>query len=359
MNRPLTAHLSISNLHHNLDIIKAQAPQAQIIAMVKANAYGHGLIETATHLQSHVALLGVACLDEALILRNNGITTPILLIEGIFSATELTIAATHNCHVVFHNHSQLDWLKTTRLSGPIAAWLKINTGMNRLGFAPSEADAHYKTLKESGQTQGPVRLMSHMACADEGNHPLNHKQTEVFGHLTRTIQTDYSLCNSAALFTFPAHQYHYVRPGIALYGASPFTHTSAADLGLKPVMTLKSQIIATHIANPNNTLGYGATHTCHNDTPIGLIAAGYGDGYPRSLKPGAHVLINKVSCPIIGRVSMDMMAIDLTNCPTVCVGENVILWGYGLPVEDISAHTNRINYDLLTSIQERVRRHWH
>jgi alanine racemase len=365
MSRSALAVLSTENLLHNLKVIKAKAPQAKIIAMVKANAYGHGLRSVSARLAPHVDILGVASIDEAMALRQIGVQIPILLIEGVFEPHELQVAATQGFEVVFHEKTQLKYLSTLSASSPpLTAWLKVDTGMGRLGFALPEAPEMYKLLSSSQHVRQPIRVLSHFACADEPEHPLNSKQMALFNTFVQNMATDnipLSLANSAAIFQFSAAHHQFVRPGIALYGASPFANTigvTAADLNLKPVMTLKTQIIAIRQMAKGSPLGYGARYICPEDMPVGVIAFGYGDGYPRTAKDNTPILVNQTRCGLIGRVSMDMITVDLRLCPNAKVGDPVVLWGDGLPVETVAEYTEQICYDLLTGVQNRVKFHW-
>ena len=358
MGRAALATLSTQNLLHNLAVIKQQAPRAKIIAMIKANAYGHGLRSTGLRLEPHVASLGVASIDEAQALRKVGIKIPITLMEGVFEPQELTIAAQENFHVVFHDGVQLQWIEEIDLSSPIFAWLKIDTGMGRLGFSPEAATLAYEKLSRNKNIQQPVGIMSHFACADEKAHSLNQYQIDQFRSFIADKPGAKSLSNSAGIFFFDEVQYDFVRPGLALYGVSPLQNKTAGELGLKPVMTLKTQLMAVRKAAKNSSIGYGARYICPEDMPIGVIALGYGDGYPRSIKDGAPVLINGIRCPIIGRVSMDMITIDLRPHPQAKVHDQVILWGEGLPIEDVAQYTNQCVYDMLTAVQARVKFVW-
>lgn len=359
MARTALAILSTENLLHNLAVIKEQARGSSIIAMVKANAYGHGLRSVSLRLQDHVASLGVASIDEALALRKVGIKIPITLMEGVFDADELLVASCEGFHVVFHETTQIKWLESSAsFPLPLRTWLKIDTGMGRLGFSPEDAITAYQRLKSNSQIAQPIGLMSHFACADQLDHPLNREQIACFQMVTQHVLGPKSLCNSAALFSLKEHHYDVVRPGIALYGISPFSAISAADLQLKPVMTLQTRLISIRIARKNSTLGYGARFVCPEDMPVGVIAIGYGDGYPRSAQDGTPILVNGRRCSLIGRVSMDMITIDLRNYPTAKVNDEVVLWGNGLPLEEVTPYTANSAYDILTSVQSRVRFLW-
>ncbi len=358
MSRAALAILSTENLLHNLQIIKSHAPKSRIIAMIKANAYGHGLRSTALRLAKHVHSLGVASIDEALALRRVGIKIPITLMEGVFEADELLIAACENFQVVFHDQTQLQWLAKISLPLPLTAWLKIDTGMGRLGFTLDQATHAYEQLSSHPQIQQPIGLMSHFACADEVEHRLNQVQIDSFAQFIQNKTGPKSLCNSAAIFAFAGQHYEVIRPGIALYGISPFMNVSATALGLKPVMTLQTRLIAIKRIQKNETIGYGARFTCPDDMLIGVIAMGYGDGYPRTAQDGTPVLVNGVRCQLVGRISMDMMTVDLQAYPKAQVNDPVVLWGDGLAVEDVARYTNQSPYDMLTAVQSRVKFHW-
>lgn len=358
MSRSAVAILSTPHLLHNVAVIRKAAPHSKLIAMVKANAYGHGLRSVSLRLEGHVDMLGVASIDEALALKKINIQTPILLAEGVFEAHELEIAMREKFHVVFHEKTQLDWLDQTSLKEPIDAWLKIDTGMGRLGFSLEDAKKVYPFLKEHPKVK-TLQVMSHFACADTPEHPLNRIQINRFdSFLKATKAKNVSFCNSAALFAFPEWQQDYVRPGIALYGGAPFAEEPALSLGLKPVMTLKTKLISIKHLKRGDTIGYGAHYSCVEDMPIGVVAFGYGDGYPRAAENGTPVLVGGKRCALAGRVSMDMMTVDLRNYPEALVGDEVILWGEGLPVEDVARYTPHISYDLLAGIQNRVRFEW-
>lgn len=358
MSRSAIAILSTENLLHNFKVIREKVKPAKIIAMVKANAYGHGLRSVALRLAQQADILGVASIDEALALRQSGVQTPIMLAEGVFDRSELITASTERFHVVFHNDTQLEWLEKSQCPLPLQAWLKINTGMGRLGFAMDHALARYERLYKNPQVEKPVRLLSHFACADQKNHPLNKEQLDNFQQFTQKISTEYSLCNSAALFHFPDVHYDYVRPGLSLYGVSPIPGVTAESLGLKPVMTLQTSLISVQTYDEGTPIGYGARYRCPERMPIGVVAFGYGDGYPITVRDGAPLLVNNVECPLVGRISMDMLTVDLRNCPTAQVGDPVILWGNGLPIERVVAYTQNIPWDMLTGVQHRVKFLW-
>jgi alanine racemase len=362
MSRTAVAILSTENLLHNLNVIKSKAPRSKVIAMVKANAYGHGLRSVSTRLEKHVDMLGVASIDEALALRKVGVEIPIILAEGVFEPNELLIASTEGFHVVFHEEIQLQWLSNLSCPLPINAWLKVDTGMGRLGFDIKDASKYFDQLSQSRQIAKPIRIMSHLACADEPSSLLNQQQIHAFQKLIQQISekghSEFSLCNSAGVFEYPESHYHFIRPGIALYGASPINGKTAAELNLKPVMTLQTSLIARKQVSKGSSIGYGSRFTCPSDLTVGIIAFGYGDGYPRTTRDGAPILVNNTKCKLIGRVSMDMTAVDLSACPDAKVGDPVILWGNDLPIEEVAQYTDNVSYDLLTGVQNRVKFHW-
>jgi alanine racemase len=358
MGRSAIAILSTENLLHNLRVLKQRAGSAKVIAMVKANAYGHGIRSVALRLEGHADLLGVASIDEALILRQVGVGTPIILMQGVFERGELPVAAEHDFHVVFNNAAQLKWLGDLSLSRPLTAWIKINTGMGRLGFKMEDARCAYEMLFEDKNTLKPIKIMSHFACADEIDHPLNQMQIQNFKEFSANIQTELSLANSAAIFNFPQYSFDYVRPGIALYGVSPIKSKLAADYGLKPVMLLRTNLVSVQYLPKGSTVGYMASYTCPQDMFVGIAALGYGDGYPISAKTGTPVIVNDARCSLIGRISMDMMAVDLTNCPNAKLYDSVTLWGDNLPIEEVAKHTADITWSMLTGVQHRVKFTW-
>jgi alanine racemase len=358
MSRTAIAILSTENLLHNIRVIKNKTHNSKIIAMVKANAYGHGLRSVSLRIAKHVDMLGVASIDEAMALRKININTPILLAEGVFEQSELLLAAVEGFHVVFHEDIQLRWLDNLSSSLPINAWLKVNTGMGRLGFDVDKAKQAYDKLYNNPQVARPIRIMSHLACADEIDHPLNHKQLSQFKHIIKGMDSEYSICNSAGIWNYKDHHYHFVRPGIAIYGASPLNGVSASSLDLKPVMTLQTSLIGVRNMKKGESIGYGARYVCPEDMLVGVIAFGYGDGYPRTAKDGTPILVNNKKCQLIGRISMDIITVDLRNCKDAKFGDPVILWGEKLPIEEVASFTENISYDLLTGVQNRVKFYW-
>lgn len=358
MGRATLAILSTENLLHNLAVLAKASKGKKIMAMIKANAYGHGLRSVAKRVSKHVDSLGVASIDEALAIRKVGVNTAITLVEGVFEPSELLIASAERFHVVFHNEEQLNWLEKSSLPLPLKAWMKIDSGMGRLGFSLDQAASAHKRLSQANQIVQPIGIMSHFACADHMNHPLNQKQMEAFHQFAGNLPGLKSFSNSPALFNFPSAHYDIVRPGLALYGISPIQGKTAEDLGLLPVMTLQTQLISIRSMKKGSSIGYGSHFICQEDMLIGIAAMGYGDGYPRTASNGTPLLVNNVKCQLVGRVSMDMLAIDLSACPHAKVGDPVTLWGSKLPIEEVAPFTSQIPYDLVTGVQQRVKFHW-
>lgn len=358
MARVATATLSTENLLHNLEIIKKQAQNREVIAMIKANAYGHGLRSVAMRLDGKVSSFGVASIDEALALKKVNVKAPITLMSGAFEPDDLVIASEQNFHLIFHEEQQLQWLKSVKLVNPIKIWLKIDTGMGRLGFSPEEAKKAYNILSNNPQVIQPIGIISHLACAEEKDHPLNKTQFKIFREFTKELPGPKSIANSATIFNFENDLYDVVRPGLSLYGISPLPHKSSSSLNLKPVMTLQTKLVKVSNFKKYTAIGYGARFSCPEDMPVGVIAMGYGDGYPRTAKDGTPVLVNNKKCQIVGRVSMDMATIDLRNCPDAKVGDPVTLWGEKLPIEEVAKHTDHIPYDLICGVQQRVKFYW-
>ncbi len=362
MFRPIHAYIDQAALAHNLSITRQHAPNTRIMAVIKANAYGHGFIHTA-HALRHADGFALLELEAAIDLRNAGYNHPILLLEGFFSMRELVLFEKYRLSAVIHHDEQVEMLHRCRHRG-LNVFLKINTGMHRLGF-PAE---HFSTVFEKlsrNPAVANITVMSHFATADEVKDNDNFKQQlHLFNHITRIntlsphIQNSghrHSLANSAAIIRYPETHRDWARPGLMLYGASPFTDQSAADLGLKPAMMLTSRIIAIQHLKKGDKVGYGCTFQTDKPMRIGIVACGYADGYPRHAPTGTPVLINNRKCRLIGRVSMDMLAVDITEDADIQINSPVILWGQGLPVEEIAHYSGTISYELLCAVSKRVK----
>lgn len=354
MSRPTQITIHSDALRHNLKQIRSIAPQSAVLAMVKSNAYGHGLTRIGLALPDAEAL-GVACLEEGNQLRHAGVKNPIVLMEGLFRPDELEQAVTGKFTIIVHHIAQVEMLEKNLGVEPISVWLKIDTGMHRLGFAPNEVENIFKRLMNCGAVKKPIGLMTHFAESDSKDPTSTQKQIDLFKTTTKNLSGPRSYANSAGILAWPSAHGDWVRPGIMLYGASPFSNTQGSDYGLKPVMSFTSEIIAIHHLKKGERVGYGGTWTCPEDMRVGVVAMGYGDGYPWHAKNGTPMLVNGERCPLIGRVAMDMINVDLRTQPNTQVGGSVMLWGPELPVEIVAAHSNTISYELLTRITQRVR----
>lgn len=349
--------LSQSALAHNLQRVKQLTPQSLVVSMVKANAYGHGVAFALQALQQ-TDLFGVACIQEARQLRTLGCQHPIALIEGVFNLEEWFEASAQGFECVIHHKEQIDWA----LANPdvyqqkkLKLWLKVNTGMNRLGLIPDDARVAAQQLRKAGFE---LVLTMHFANADEPSHPLNQQQVDTFLQLKQQLDPiQASCCNSAAIFNWPQLHFDYVRPGIMLYGSSPFDDQTAQALNLKPVMQFESNLIAIHQIDAGQSVGYGSRFITTRPTCLGIVAAGYGDGYPRVVNEKTYVSINHQAAPIIGRVSMDMLAVDLTDLSAdIQINSPVILWGDNPSVDFIAQQNNTIGYELLCRLTNRPQR---
>jgi len=324
------------------------------MAVVKANGYGHGLVWTAKTLHDANAF-GVASVEDGAILRDAGIQQPICLLEGFFHPDELPALERHQLSSVVHHNSQLWDLEHAGKIEPIDVWVKVDTGMHRLGFPAEALPEVFKRLKVC-MAAGRVRVMSHFPTADNRFDTATPYQINQLQEMTQNLNVERSIANSAGIVNWPSSHFEWVRPGIMLYGVSPVTGTSAAELDLKPVMTLVSELIAINPRRKGEAIGYGGDWICPEDMPVGVVAIGYGDGYPRHAPPGTPVLVNGTRVPIVGRVSMDMVTVDLRSLPDAKVGDPVVLWGAGLPVEEIASLSGTIGYELLCCVTARVPR---
>jgi alanine racemase len=349
MPRPIHAHIDLDALKNNLRTAQ-RLTSSRIMAVIKANAYGHGLLPVAGALAEAE---GVALLDvhDAAQLREAGSRQTILLLEGFFSLEDLQLIAEYDLATVIHNEQQLASLDAYPRRGTLQVWLKINSGMNRLGFFPEEIPAVMERLKSHPAVRN-VTLMTHFSHADEAAGVVT--QLDRFNKLASGYHTARSMANSAAFLRYPATHGDWVRPGIMLYGASPFADTSAQQIGLKPVMTLSSQIISIRDIKAGETVGYAGLFRAERATRIGVVACGYADGYPRHAPSGTPLLVNGQRTGTIGRVSMDMLGVDLSNVAGAQIGSRVVLWGDGMPVEEVAQAAGTVSYELLCAVTARV-----
>ena len=349
--RQATVYIDSQALQYNLNRVKQLAPNAKVVSMVKANAYGHGVKDCLAALSATDAF-GVACLQEALEIRELGFTQPVTLIEGVFSADEMQIVAEQNFEVVVHHQAQVDWLlehKTAYIAKGLKVWVKLNSGMNRLGFKIDVIKAVINQLKTEGFT---CVLAMHFANADV-EHPLNDEQIRQFLEIKNDCAPLMaSCCNSAAIYKYPELHFDYVRPGIMLYGATPFADKNVHDLDLKPVMQFTAEVIALNHIQAGESVGYGSTFVATQAMQLAIVSIGYGDGYPRAFNQPNTVVINGTFIPVVGRVAMDMIAIDATGLD-LKIGAKVELWGKNRLVDDVAEANGTIGYELLCRLSAR------
>ncbi|RMX05445.1 alanine racemase [Legionella jordanis] len=356
MTRPTRVQIDAKALVHNLNAVKRYAPNSKVIAMVKANAYGCGLASVIPVLEGQVDAFGVACIEEAMAIRSLGSRSDCVLFQGVFSADELQLASTHQFQCVIHQPHQLQWLLNQTLPSKIKVWVKVNTGMHRLGFPTQDIYEIIEALSHCPWVDSEIGLMTHLACADNPKEPSNERQLRLFNELSLpSVKLTKSICNSAAIMSFPDAHAEVVRPGIMLYGVSPFAETTGQDIGLMPVMRFISAISAINHYPDKARIGYGGVWQTSRPSTIGIVAVGYGDGYPRHIAANTAVWINGFKAPIVGRVSMDMLTVDLTDAPDVAVGDVVELWGPHIPVESIASSAGTIAYELLCQFSPRIR----
>ena len=355
MTRPAYIHIDTDALVHNLACVRKQAPNSRVMAVIKANAYGCGIEQAGAALQAVSDAFAVCSIEEALTLRNTGITIPILLLEGFFQAEELSLICDNDLEIVVHHQAQVNALTHTELKKPVKIWLKLNTGMNRLGLLPEQFKAAWNQLNQSSGVMQPICLMTHFACADFKEDDITLKQIKCFEHFTKNLPGERSLANSAGILAWPQSHCDWVRPGIMLYGVSPFAEQNGYEYGLKPVMSFYSQLIAIQSLKKGDAIGYGRKWVCPEDMKIGVVACGYGDGYPRHAPNGTPVFVNEKRASLVGCVSMDMLTVNLCDHPDAKIGDHVELWGKKLPVEEIARHAGTIGYELLCQVTNRVR----
>lgn len=352
--RQATVYIDSNALQYNLNRVKQLAPTAKIVSMVKANAYGHGVKDCLAAL-SETDAFGVACLEEALEIRQLGYTQPITLIEGVFSADEMPIILEQNIECVVHHQQQVDWLiahKAQYIAQDLKVWVKLNSGMNRLGFKIDAIKTVIHQLKAEGFT---CVLAMHFANAD-ADHPLNEQQIQQFIDVKNDCSPILaSCCNSAAIYKYPELHFDFVRPGIMLYGATPFANRDIHQLDLKPVMTFSAEIIALNTIQANEAVGYGSTFIAEKVMQLAIVSIGYGDGYPRAFIKQNYVAIRGQKIKLIGRVAMDMIAIDVTDLD-VKLGTAVELWGENCLVDDVAEANGTIGYELLCRLSNRPQR---
>jgi len=349
------ATIDAAALRGNLAVVRRMAPKSRIIAVVKANGYGHGMVRVARALADADGL-GVARLADAIALREAGITQRILLLEGVFGAEQFAMAAGKQCEIVVHSLEQVAALEQFAGSHRFVVWLKLNSGMNRLGFRVDEFAAAHARLQRCSSVS-VLRVMTHLSSSEEPGE-VTQAQLNVFNDLVAPLQLERSVANSAAVIACPESHQEWVRPGLMLYGMSPMPQKTAADFGLRPAMTLSTHLIAVQHIGVGEAVGYNGIWRAKRPSRIGIAAMGYGDGFPRGTRDGAPVLVAGQEAPLAGRVSMDMIAIDITDLPQAKSGDEVIVWGAGLPAERLAPHADTTCYELVCRVTSRVPLLW-
>ncbi|GEK47145.1 alanine racemase [Bisbaumannia pacifica] len=363
MARPLIADIDLEALRHNYCLARDLAPDSQAVAVLKADAYGHGAVACARALEDLAPAFAVACIEEAIALREAGIATPIVLLEGIFEAGELELVDAHDLWIAVHSDWQLEALLAYRPQRPIPVWLKVDSGMHRLGFAPEQAEAVWARLAAAPEVVGEMQLMSHFATADAAHPAYFETQLLRMRALAERLDAPLCLANSPATLAHPEAHGAWNRPGVMLYGSDPLEVANEASRGLQPVMTLRSEIIAVRDLAPGEPVGYAGRWKAPRPARIGVVACGYGDGYDRHAVDGTPVLVDGRRTAIAGKVSMDMLTVDITEIPEAEIGSEVVLWGRAangtvLSVDEVARHCDTISYTLLTGVLPRAPRRY-
>ena len=353
MTRPARAVVDLGAVRANFRHARTLAPGARAVAVVKANAYGHGAVAVAAALADEADAFAVACLEEAVALRDAGVANPLLLLEGVFDAAELAEVDRLGLWTVVHNERQVAWLEAFHPRRPLVVWIKLDTGMHRLGLGPDAFRAAVRRLRALPGVE-PLVAMSHFACADELGSDATSRQIARYGDCVARQGLAVSLANSAAVMAWPDAHGDWIRPGIMLYGMTPLDRPHVADRALRPAMTLESSLIAIHDLVAGDRVGYGGRYVCDRPTRIGVVALGYADGYPRHARDGTPVAVNGTRTGIVGRVSMDMVTVDLGPVPNARVGDPVELWGATISANDVAEASGTIAYELFTKVGPRV-----
>lgn len=354
MSRDTVARIDLEALAHNLGVVRNYAGDSQVACVIKADAYGHG-IQRVSRALSAADLFAVATPDEARLVREAGWAGRLLMLEGFSDREDLALARALGLELVVHQPEQLAALQELGFESLKRIWLKLDTGMHRLGFPAEDAPVLLEAVRNI-RGAGDPWLMTHFACADEADNPMTAAQISRFDQATDGLGLRQSLANSAAILNFRESCRECVRPGIMLYGISPINGSIGEDHGLRPAMTLSCELIAINACREGDRVGYGAAYVCPRDMRIGVAAIGYGDGYPRQLENGTPVLVNGRRAQLAGRVSMDLITIDLSGHDDARTGDEVMLWGPGLPVEEVAAAAGAIPYELVCGVTGRVDR---
>lgn len=355
MNPAAYSVIDLNATRHNLQKVRDSVHGAKIMAVIKANAYGHGLYRIALAL-NQVDAFAVARVAEGIFLRKAGVKNRIAVLEGFTCAEELDELLCFQLEPVVHSFNQLEIFESRSVKEKLAIWLKFDTGMNRLGFKAHELNRVYQRLSCCSLIRKPINLMTHLANADDRQDDFTLRQIALFNETLGLLllSGERSIANSAGILGWQQALTDWVRPGIMLYGISPFPGSTGEQLGLKPAMGLHSRLIAVKAVQKGDRIGYGGSWTCEKNTMLGVVAIGYGDGFPRYARAGTPVLVNNQRVPLIGRVSMDMITVDLQSQPNARPGDPVCLWGNGLSVEEIADYANTIPYTLVCGVTSRV-----
>ena len=354
MSATATCTVDPAALRHNLAVARRAAPGSRVVAVIKANGYGHGAVRVARALAGHAERFAVARMEEALALREGGVSAPILLLAGALEPADVDLAAAHALDLEVHSDWQVELLERCRPARPVGAWLKVDSGMHRVGVAPEAARGLFARLAEAPAVAGTPRLMTHFASADEPDNPQTAAQVEAFAAATSGIDAERSLANSGGVLNWPASHADWIRPGIMLYGGTARAGVHGPDLGLRPAMHLDTRLVAVYPRRRGDPVGYGGVGVCPEVMPVGVAAIGYADGYPRHARQGTPVLVNGRRAALLGRVSMDMITLDLRAVPDARPGDPVRLWGEGLPADEVAECAGTIAYELFCRVAPRV-----
>ncbi len=352
--RPIKALISRHAIAHNIDVVRKTAPRSRVWAVLKADAYGHGLVRAVGGDSPALAAAdGIAILETeaAQRLRDLGWRRPILLLEGCFDAADLDVAVRLGVTVTVHDPEQITMIEAARIAAPVPVYLKMNSGMNRLGFVPQRFREAHERLRATAKV-GVITLTTHFANADRPEGVAD--QLAAFERGVAGIEGPRSLANSAAILAHPQTHRDWVRPGIMIYGASPFATRTAAEFGLRPAMRLESSLIAVQHLQPGQAIGYGHRYSAEREMRVGVVACGYADGYPRVAPNGTPIAVDGIRTRVVGRVSMDMLTVDLTPVPHATVGSPVELWGERIPVDEVAQSAGTVGYELLCAMAPRV-----
>ena len=353
MTRATTLSIDLGAIRANTIYAAGLASKSQLMACVKADAYGHGMVRVARAIDDLVGGFAVACLEEALALYNAGITKPVLLLEGVFDIAELNSVQNNDFWMVVHCQEQIDMLKQFRFDKPVHVWLKMDSGMHRLGFTAASYIRAYEALREMSSV-GRITHMTHFCCAEELDNPTTSEQLAIFSQTCAPFPGDRSVANSAAIMGWPQSHHDWVRPGFMLYGGNPFSSSSKKGDRLRAAMTLSSEVISVRDLAPGSGVGYSKAWTSASPATVATVAVGYGDGYPRNTANGTPVLVNGVPAKTVGHVAMDMLTVDVTGIDGIGVGANVELWGQALSIHDVAASSGYSAYELMTRHPGRV-----